>query len=210
MDRGELETLITRIVQSATKTITDSLHSLHDEVISLKEELKEKDEIIQELEARLDSKVDELEQYGRRNNLRIFGVKEREGECTDDIVLTVASKMDVTFDRSVIDRSHRIGAKGSENRPRPIIVKFVSYAHRSQMFRAKKNLKGSNITVREDLTRERLKVLKGAASAYGVKKVWSIDGVIKVKVGERSAPISVRNKQQLDSLLQKHPPATSY
>ena len=40
-------------------------------------------------------KVDELEQYGRRQNLEIVGVPEKEDENTNAIVLEVAKMLDV-------------------------------------------------------------------------------------------------------------------
>ena len=46
-------------------------------------------------------KCDELEQYGRRNAIRITGLDKRAKESTDDIVLTLAN--DVLDSQLVID-----------------------------------------------------------------------------------------------------------
>ncbi|KAK3916456.1 RNA-directed DNA polymerase from mobile element jockey [Frankliniella fusca] len=48
---------------------------------------------------------------------------------------------------------------------------------------AKRQLKGTEVTVREDLTKMRLQVLKHAVKEYTMKKVWTSDGVIKVNIG---------------------------
>lgn len=45
----------------------------------------------------------------------------------------------------------------------------------------KRNLKGSGITVREDLTKVRHALLREAISRFGLHNVWSNDGVIIVK-----------------------------
>jgi hypothetical protein len=199
MDKSELELLIVKAVESATKSITEDLRALKEEVSSLKEELVAKDFKIRHLE----TTVDDLEQYGRRNNLRIFGIPERDNEKTDDIVIDVASKIGVVLDSSCIDRSHRVGKKGTHHRP--IIVKFTSYAHRRSVFSQKKLLKGTKITVREDLTKSRLNLMKNAVSAYSEKRVWSIDGVIKINAGLRY-PLSIHTDEQLNTVLSKHPP----
>jgi len=155
------------------------------------------------MQYQFESRLDELEQYGRRNNVRIFGVQENDNEDTNAIVEKVASKMNVSLPDSAIDRSHRIGSKGAF--PRPIIVKFTSYAYRSEVFFNKKRLKGTKITVREDLTKTRLKLLKDAAKSYSERNVWSIDGVIMVNVGLRR-PARVKCQEDLQTLLEKHPP----
>ncbi|XP_052131162.1 uncharacterized protein LOC127751526 [Frankliniella occidentalis] len=140
MDRSELESLIASAITSANKAIQNSLNKLSAEVTSLKKEVKAKDTKLNEIE----NKLDELEQYGRRNNLRIFGVEEREDEETDYIVIDMAKKMNVEVSVSSIDRSHRVGRKGT--RPRPIIVKFIRHEARDLIFRSKKMVKGSEVT----------------------------------------------------------------
>ncbi|KAK3928402.1 Protein unc-13-like protein C [Frankliniella fusca] len=205
MEKGELEALIMKVVQGSMKTVTDTLKTLSEDVASLKNELKDKDDKIRQLEASVETKLDELEQYGRRNNLRIFGVPVQADENTDDIVIEVACKMGISLDKSCIDRSHRIGKKDSHSKP--IIVKFTSYAHRRSFFGAKRNLKGSRITVREDLTVLRMRLLREAVAYYSEKRVWTSDGVIKVKVGSRS-PLSIKTLDDLKTLLRQFPPET--
>ena len=54
-----------------------------------------------------------------------------------------------------IDRSHRVGVRNND-RPSPIIIiKFVGYCKHDEMFRSKKNLKATGVTIREDLTKAR-------------------------------------------------------
>jgi len=154
---------------------------------------------------KLEEKLDETDQYSRRNCLRIFGVKETPREDTDQLVLDVAQRIKVDIDRNQIDRSHRIGKPGPN--PRPIIVKFVGYSPRRAMFMAKKILKGSGITIREDLTQQRLALLRRAAESYSEENVWTYDGAIMVKVGNLR-PFRVRNEKELQSHLERHPPSS--
>lgn len=205
MEKGELEALIMKVVEQSMKPVSDTLKKLTEEVVILKRELTAKDEKIRLLEASVENKLDELEQYGRRNNLRIFGVPVEDNENTDDIVIGIAKSIGVNLDKLCIDRSHRIGNKDSPNRP--IIVKFTSYAFRKSVFDAKKSLKGTKTTVREDLTSQRMRLLKEALSKYGVKRVWTTDGVIKINV-DLDYPRRVKTQEELRTLLMQYPPAT--
>ncbi|KAL8604804.1 hypothetical protein ACOMHN_028432 [Nucella lapillus] len=106
---------------------------------------------IEELNAKIDSKdrqilklqdrVDELEQYGRQNSIRITSVPESQGESTE-VVKTIFRAVDVQITDDMIDRTHRVGRKSSEAdaRSRPILVKCTSYRHKSLLMAAKKSL----------------------------------------------------------------------
>lgn len=154
--------------KEAVKQLQDQLHAKDCEILQIKSELKDKQ--------------DELEQYQRRQSIRIFGIPEETGEDSDVIAIRVARDLGVDLDLRDIDRSHRVGRR-QDAKPRPIIVKFVSYRKRNEIFRKKKGLKGSAVTIREDLTTTRLAVLREAITRFGVRQVWSTDGVINIKVG---------------------------
>ena len=130
--------------------------------------------------------------YQRRQCLRVFGVTEEVGEDTDIICMEVGKRIGVNVEVSDIDRSHRIGKK-DVGKPRPIIIKFLSYRKRNEMFRNKRQLKGSGITIREDLTKQRHLLLKECIQKYGLPNVWTMDGVIIVKQGDVKHRISCKD-----------------
>lgn len=184
-DTGMLQVLANLIKETVTNSVVTELQKtieFNNEVISeLKTALVKRDEKIEALEA----KVDELEQYQRRQCLRIFGVEEQEAEDTDKLVMEVGKRIGVDVNVMDIDRSHRIGRRDVGNdRPRPIIVKFVSYRKRSEVFKNKRLLKKTGVTIREDLTRIRHNILKEAITKFGVNSVWTQDGVIIVNRGD--------------------------
>ena len=152
--------------------------------------LEERDKKIADLESKLTVKQDDLEQYQRRQCLRIFGVPEEREEDTDVIAINVAKKIGVDLSIEDIDRSHRIGRSTNGEKVRPVIVKFISYRKRSEMFHNKKLLKGSGITIREDLTKRRHDLLRKCIEKYGLKNVWTLDGVIHAKIGENKRRIT--------------------
>lgn len=157
-------------------------------IAKLQNSLEERDKKISQLESQLIKKTDELEQYQRRQCLRIFGVPEEAGEDTDKIAMNVAEKIGVKLVLSDIDRSHRVGVK--KDKPRPVIVKFTSYRKRSEVFRSKKLLKNTGVTIREDLSQIRYKLLQQCISKYGLVNVWTIDGIIMVNTGQNKIRVT--------------------
>lgn len=187
------DTFINKVVFRLTESVRDAV------VDTLSKSLKEAQSRIQELSGEVDKlkaevqrvehvaqeKVDELEQYQRRNNLRFFGVPESRDEDTDGLVLQLVKEkigIDLPLDR--LERSHRIGRpqssgdSGQPPRPRPIIVRFRSYRDRRDVFQKKKCLKGSGLTIREDLTSRRAGILRRAVELHGPRRVWTTDGRI--------------------------------
>jgi hypothetical protein len=139
------------------------------------------------------SKLDAQEQYQRRNNIRIFGVPEQSGESVTGVVTGLCrDKLDVQVDPSLIDRCHRVGrlptgpaSDGTRRRPRAILVKFISYQTRRSVLTARKRLKGTGITIGEDLTQRRYSAFREIAGRVGINHVWTIDGRILWREGDR-------------------------
>ena len=123
----------------------------------------EKDEIIKSLSKKtfelaqrinkLVNLVDRQEQYLRHNCLLVHGIVETNDENTDDLILkTINEKLDINNTESEIDRSHSIGTKKDGRRPRPIIVKLMSYNTTEKVFASKRKLKGTRVSITESLT----------------------------------------------------------
>ena len=102
--------------------------------------------------AALDVKLDSLEQYSRRNSIRIHGMEETDGESTEEAVCKVARQLGVQLAPADIDRTHRLGTKATDGHqragPRPIICKFTSYQARALFMGARVKLKGSGISTK--------------------------------------------------------------
>ena len=129
--------------------------------------------------------ADEAARYSRRNCLIISGIPELKKEDTDKIVIDIAKVnwLYIQLDIGKIDRTHRLKVKVSQGMPRPIMVKFCNYHDRERVYRAKRKIKGTKITITEHLTRSRYKLLKLAKEAFGVRNVWTLDGKIFTNKG---------------------------
>nr|XP_054748058.1 LOW QUALITY PROTEIN: S-adenosyl-L-methionine-dependent tRNA 4-demethylwyosine synthase TYW1-like [Lytechinus pictus] len=151
----------------------------------------QRDTKIQQLETKLlkaEARVEDLEQYSRRNCLVIHGITENINEDTDQIISKLAKeKLNVDITPLNVDRSHRIGVRGRVDRNghpihRPIIAKFTTYGPRSLIYEARSKLKSTSIYIHENLTSERQKLLRKVKEKYPTpNKIWTQDGKIKVK-----------------------------
>ena len=63
--------------------------------------------------------------------------------------------------------------------PRLITVKFSNYNARQKVFQSRRKLKGTQITIVENLTSKRvIAILSKTRNKFGVRNVWSLDGRI--------------------------------
>jgi hypothetical protein len=163
--------------------------SIKQELVALRAEVKQKNAIIDQLKRRVDdleSTNDDLEQYQRRNSLRISGLLEEDNEDTFQRSLCVINetmKVEPPIQEQDIDRLHRVG-KQDGGKPRSIIVKFATYRARHRVMQCRRNLKNSNIFINEDLTRERSKLLYQSRLTKRQEKIkdcWTHDGSIVFK-----------------------------
>ena len=179
--------------------------TVKNEIVLLRKELKEKDQVISQLQHKvisLESDNDVLEQYARRNSLRLFGLPEEEGEDTATRAVSFINntmQVEPPITMEDIDRVHRISKKKmtltpstsdssspsiNDPKPRPIIIKFATYRARHRVISKKRNLQGTEIFLNEDLTQARSTLLYKARVMKRQKcitDVWTYDGAIVIK-----------------------------
>lgn len=191
----DVGTIVLEAVKKATSPLTHVIESLTAENKQLKQSCSKMEEKILKLELDHDS----LEQYGRRNILRISGIPEHPNEQTDELVLKLAEELNVSMTKYDIDRSHRVGKIDDDRRAnrsrrpkrhRDIIVKFTSYNARYRLFQKRKELRETEneelkpIYLNEDLTKYRSGILFEARSlkrAGKLKSAYSSDGKLFIR-----------------------------
>ncbi|KAF2886414.1 hypothetical protein ILUMI_19762 [Ignelater luminosus] len=92
-------------------------------VADIKKELQNSIILLEKENEDLRERSDALEQYSRRNNIRIFGVLEEAGEkvesLEDKMVKLLDDKLKIKVDKTSIDRIHRTGKNSNTGKPRP-------------------------------------------------------------------------------------------
>ncbi len=208
------------VVQVISKALAlEVSNSVKAEIRHLHEKLAEKDKEILKLKSTVESlnvKVDALEQYSRRNNVRISGVPECDGENTDEIVKSIAKSLGVEVD---IDVSHRVGpVKSLPTAPaRPIIVKLKSRRSKAELMSTKKHLRSTSlpqlnanwpsvstqkqpkpmIYINEDLTKLRASLASFSRDLKRQGKIddtWTREGSVFLKRGHITKKASTREE----------------
>ena len=134
----------------------------------VKKQKEEFDVTILRLQVRittLELEKDDIEQYGRRVCVRIVDVPDESEETTDSLYEKVGEFFrqacpDIPL--SCIDRAHRIESECKSYRNKKkcssIIVRFMSFRHRTMFYRNRKRLK--DVRIKLHLAKRRYRILK--------------------------------------------------
>ena len=164
----------------------------------LREECREVKELIQTVHRNQGGG----DQYLRRNNIMIYGLREtgRRGETVPDTINHVLEflnvKMGVRVAWQDICIAHRLGNL-EQNRYRSVVVKFVRRTTKLEVLESRHRLKGSGIVVAEHLTPENNKLFWELRESMGKWNVWTRDCQIYVNTREGPRQATIQNKREL-------------
>ena len=165
------------IVKAVVAALMPMVQSLSAQIQSSPQISVEK---VQTVVQKHDNRLDEIEQYSRRDNVVLRGVAEDAGESTNQRVMEIAAAAGVTVTEANISTSHRVG-RPQPNKTRPIIARFVRRDLRTDLLRNKRKLKDTSskdVMVGEHLSPGRAKLLQIVKQDENTEKVWTIDGRI--------------------------------
>ena len=151
---------------------------VQEENKKLKEQIKEREKVLQ-----VKSKeINNLEQYTRRNSVRIYGIDDRNPresvqETAEKVLNMCRDKLEMDFSVAEIDIAHRLGRFSVEGN-RPILCKFISRQNVLKVLQSRRKCKGTGIVIREDLTQANIKLLEKVNQLSGIKQAWSEQGKI--------------------------------
>nr|KAG5708070.1 hypothetical protein BaRGS_002806 [Batillaria attramentaria] len=187
------------MVEEMRATILD-LQNSNDSLKKEVQEAKRREECLRDQVAEANGiadaarrKADDLDQYIRRNNLRIYGLpetgEEDEGEIDDDdnnnngacekkVLDLIQNKLQLKdVGHSDIEAAHRLGKKRTGSSapigPRGVIVRFVSRKTRDAVLHNRRRLKGSRQVVVEDLSQYNYYLLNKVRSDDLCKAAWT-------------------------------------
>lgn len=193
----------------------DGVNSIAAEVKALRKEIQsltESNQHLQEENQQLSTRIEELEQYQRSNNLELRGLP-LEGEPYQ-IVTKICDMLGEPIAVTDIDICHRVAtAKSSEKN---IIVRFVNRSKRNAvMAKSKKkrlstsglDLPGpdSPVFINDHLTRLNKQLLGAAIARKRVVKwrfVWTSGGKIFARKAEDAVAVRIASMQDLEKMSQ--------
>ena len=165
------------------------------------------------------TRVDDLEQYGRRDTLEIQGIPVIPNDNPTQFVIEAAKLTGVNIQENDISVAHRL--KSRKQGQAPIIVKFARRSVRDKIFNNRKNLKtkkskdlpsissqpqvqSQTIYINESLTFYRKQLLKRATEFkkhQGFKYLWTSNGKIKLRQSDTSDIQAFSTSAQFDDFL---------
>ncbi|KAK6181853.1 hypothetical protein SNE40_009632 [Patella caerulea] len=177
--QNAIRPMITLILR---EQIDKFITSLRKEIHDLKYELSS---VTLQLNGMLNERCDDLEQYGRRNCIRISGIAETPNEIVENKVIDVLKQVIPDIAPSDIQNSHRVG-KPIMGNPQKIIVRLSNYKTKVSIMRGKKvvNSAEDNIYINEDLTRYRAHIFKHTRKSFKsnlINGCWTRDGKIFIR-----------------------------
>lgn len=199
-----------QVVEALKAAVTEPLQK---EINELKGIIVQKDKQLTDLETQLKDlqhKCDSNEQYSRRNNLRIYGLRENPDENLTETVTSLLNKeleLQPPLTHADIDRVHRIGPNkpGNQQQPRQCILKLTTYQARARIYKARTKLRRSQtrLFINEDLTKIRADLLWAIRDLKRKEKLqdgWSHDGKVTVKLSDGKIK-QIKDKEHLSSLI---------
>ncbi|KAG5865860.1 hypothetical protein JTB14_003849 [Gonioctena quinquepunctata] len=133
---------------------------------------------------KLQMELDQVQQDKKIANLRMYGIKETKNENILEVVQQIfTDKLSLDLDDRRISSCYRIKSnQDGEGITKPIIVKFASSDDCRMVLRNKKKLKGSRVTITEDLTESRYDIFVNVREIYGKRNVWTQSGKICILI----------------------------
>jgi hypothetical protein len=132
-------------------SVENKVLSIDDKISNVSIDLAHATQSISELE----NKVDLLENKNRENNIIIFGISEasniKDENICDIIIQLCADKLNINISINDINKCHRFGTF-KLNKKRPVLLSLVHNRIKSNIFSNVKNLKGTGISICDDLT----------------------------------------------------------
>lgn len=216
LSKAELKTIVKETVQelisdgefidALVKKMGDKIESLDKNInvkmnlleASIKETRDKEADKTKELEvilnvnkqkiANLENIMDKMQQNEKSRNVCIYGLSDdKEANLLESVLNIFNNSIRVEVQNSDIAACYRVGSDSSKSRP--IIVKFENGNKRNLVLSRRRNLKGTNIGVTEDLTKKRLQLYKMAQDVFQRKSVFTRNGTILVRIGENKHTI---------------------
>lgn len=216
--KATLETLQASILELTRAHQRDSkiINQLLTKITGIEHQVQEKDKKIKELESR----IDDLEQYSRKDDLIITGMKvERsyarvaEGEAgvetdlngfntVEDQVITKLNEHGLELKEEEISACHPIG-KRNDNGETKVIMRFVSRKTKDRLLRNGRKLKNTGIYLNEHLTSKNGGIAKAARDLRKQNKIdstWTRNCKVFVKMLDGTVLPPIKDKEELSKL----------
>ena len=183
------------VLNSENTLLKTQVSSLQSEVNILTQKVADQSSIIDNYEQKINDALiwaNKNEQYSRRNNLKIHGLRVKQNESYCDATSRLfkdslgidLNEGDITIAHPVPRRIRNQDAGAGNSKkpspPDPVIVVFSAAARdqREEAIKQRKKLKGQGMAIYEDLTSMNIKLLNRLKNHEDISSVWSSKGKV--------------------------------
>ena len=155
-----------------------------------------------------ETELDNLEQYGRRENLEFHRAPVQQSENTNKIVQNLLKRINLETNENEISTSHRLPST-KENTSPPIIARFSKRDTRNKIYTNKSKFNAvsnfgipemNNLYINENLTKKRSELLaKPRKAKYEAKYkyLWTKNGKIFVRKSDQAQSLHIKSLQDI-------------
>lgn len=145
--KNQLFELITQANEIQSRKLTEEIKN--DIIITLEGFSKKIDETIEQ-NLLLQKKCASLERKIRKNNIIIFGLVPQKETLLSDTLGSLNQFLELTLSKSDINNIYTIG---NSDKP-PIVIEFLSFLTKSEIFKNIQKLRGTGVSITNDLSVE--------------------------------------------------------
>jgi hypothetical protein len=139
----------------AVNLIKSTVDNISSQISDMNKSISDSNNRISKLEnenSRLVSKIDQLENNIRKNNIIVFGLEEIENSDDSDSDVFInfgCDKLEVILSPFCLSNAYRMGQKTGK---RPLFVQFAHYKNKIEVMKNVGKLKGTSVSISDDLT----------------------------------------------------------
>lgn len=199
-------------LEGNTATLGEGMKKIEN-YMKIIDELRNENSALKTKVESLESRVEDLENYSRRNCLEIQGVPEERGEVVADVVRRVGRALEVDITDDMVDVCHRFGMK-TQGKERGIIVKFVRRMDKDTLMKKRREKKDFStrhmdlptdtpVYLNDSLSPARRRLLaevRRLRREKGFKYLWLRNGNILLRREEGSPVVEIRSQADLSKL----------
>ena len=178
----------------------EKLTGLSDVVDNLRGELRD----VRKSSDATKKRCNDVEQWTRKSAIRVFGIARKEREnCTKLVHSVIVEKLKMKdIPISAIEVAHRVGQSRNGKSP-AIIVKFLRRDVRDAVLRARRALKGSGVSISEDLTYDNQRLLGEVKTHEDIDNAWSWNGKIFAKIATNDKIVTFKAGDDIGMVIRR-------
>ena len=160
---------------------------------------------LEEATVKLESEIDNLKQYGRRNCLILHGLENvsnaqyNYNDFVEFLINIINRKLNLALTTNCVDIAHLLPKSNSGETP--IIIKLIKRSDRNAIFKRKRLFVKSGLAITESLTRKRTAFLNETRALLAQENVWTWNGIIYCDTG--SSKEHIKSQEELYLLISR-------